>query len=187
MKVLFLGNIGSPIVDLIKSSGDEVVITSRPLNLTFLNEHDPEFIVSSGYPHRVSKETIEFVQGKIINLHISYLPWNRGADPDFWSLIDNTPKGVTIHYMDETFDTGDIIIQSEVRVEDSDTLATYHERLRAKVVLLFEENWSAIRLGTCERSAQGNGGTYHRSVDKNQYIHLLSNGSQTRVVDILNH
>ncbi|MBL4577609.1 MAG: hypothetical protein JKX74_04000, partial [Flavobacteriales bacterium] len=81
MNVLFLGNIGSPIVDLIQSSGDEVVITSRSLNLTFLNEHDPEFIVSSGYPHLVSKETIEFVHGKIINLHISYLPWNRGADP----------------------------------------------------------------------------------------------------------
>ncbi|MCL0081308.1 hypothetical protein M1N64_03665 [Peptococcaceae bacterium] len=46
-------------------------------------------------------------QGRAINLHISFLPWNRGADPNFWSFIENAPVGVSIHYLDEGIDTGD--------------------------------------------------------------------------------
>ena len=47
-------------------------------------------------------------------MHISYLPYNRGFYLNFWSFIDNTKKGVTIHYIDEGIDTGDIIFQKEV-------------------------------------------------------------------------
>ena len=44
---------------------------------------------------------------------MSYLPWNRGADPNFWSILEDTPKGVTIHIMDESIDTGDILYQKD--------------------------------------------------------------------------
>lgn len=47
-----------------------------------------------------------------MNLHISYLPWNKGADPNFWSCIDGTPAGVTLHHIDAGVDTGDIIAQA---------------------------------------------------------------------------
>ena len=184
--MIFLGNIGSPIVDLIKSCGDEVSVTSQSLSERFLNEYNPEYIVSYGFPHIVPPEVIQCVNGKIINLHISYLPWNKGSDPDFWSLIDNTPKGVTIHYMDANLDTGDIIVQSKVNVDVSDTLAAYYDKLHLAVVDLFSENWISIREGNCDRIPQKGKGTYHRSVDKSRFLHVLKNGSNTLVADILN-
>jgi len=186
MAVLFLGNIGSPIIEIIESDGSDVVVTSQVLDLKFMNEHKPEFVVSYGFPHIVAPEVIDFVRGSIINLHISYLPWNRGSDPDFWSLVDDTPKGVTIHYMDDALDTGDMIVQLEVMPDMEDTLATYHEKLHSSIIGLFRENWPSIRNGTCPRVPQGGGGSYHRSVDKNNCIHLLSNGPDTPVGEIIN-
>ena len=183
--MVFLGNIGSEIIDIIRSAEDEVFVTSQIVNTNTLNEYGAEFIVSYGYPHIVTPEVIEHIHGKIINLHISYLPWNRGSDPDFWSLVDDTPKGVTIHYMDATLDTGDIIIQSTVEVDDDDTLGSYYEKLHSEIIALFKEHWKAIRTGACNRTPQKQGGTYHRSTDKSEYVHLLSKGADTKVLDII--
>jgi len=186
MAVLFLGNIGSPIIEILKSHGSDVVVTSQPLDLKFMNEHLPEFVVSYGFPHIVSPEVIGHARGNIINLHISYLPWNRGADPDFWSLVDDTPKGVTIHYMAAALDAGDTIVQREVVLDDDETLGTYYEKLHNSLIELFRENWASIQNGTCPRVPQGGGGSYHRSVDKSKCIHLLSDGPDTPVRKILN-
>ena len=53
---------------------------------------------------------------RVVNLHIAYLPYNRGADPNLWSVLEDTPAGVSIHYVDEGVDTGDIIAQRRARV-----------------------------------------------------------------------
>ena len=53
----------------------------------------------------------------IVNLHISYLPWNRGAHPNFWSFFDATPTGVSIHLIDKGIDTGPIIVQKKVKLD----------------------------------------------------------------------
>ena len=185
MKVVFLGNIGSEIIDIIRSAEDEVFVTSQIVNTNTLNEYGAEFIVSYGYPHIVTPEVIEHVHGKIINLHISYLPWNRGSDPDFWSLVDDTPKGVTIHYMDGTLDTGDIIAQQEVAMVVDETLAEYCSRLHKAVFALFAEHWDRIKAGA-KGTAQVGEGSYHRSVDKAEFLHLLPNGTDTLISTILN-
>ena len=53
-------------------------------------------------------------KNNIINLHISYLPYNRGAHPNFWSFVENTPSGVSIHQVDSGIDTGKIVIQKQI-------------------------------------------------------------------------
>ena len=47
----------------------------------------------------------------ILNLHISYLPFNKGTHPNFWSFAENTPSGVTIHKINKKIDSGNIIYQ----------------------------------------------------------------------------
>src|SRR5271157_696901 len=64
-----------------------------------------------------------------INLHPSYLPYNRGAYPNVWSIVDQTPAGVTLHYVDEGIDTGDIIRQKKVPVLGTDTGETLYHKL----------------------------------------------------------
>ena len=66
-------------------------------------------------------------------MHISLLPWNRGYHPNIWSFLEDTPKGVTIHYINEGIDTGDIIVQKEIVIdEDKETLKSSYEILHEK-------------------------------------------------------
>ncbi len=126
---------------------------------------DFDWLISYGYRHILKKEILDLFPDRAINLHISYLPWNRGADPNLWSFLEDTPKGVTIHYMDEGLDTGDIIYQQEVEMDEDDTLATSYQKLSDAIEGLFIEKWESILSGDCPRIPQGQG-SYHRSSDK---------------------
>ena len=61
-----------------------------------------------------------FPQG-VINLHPAYVPYNRGAFTNVWSIVDDTPAGATLHYIDTGVDTGDMIAQRRVSIEPVDT------------------------------------------------------------------
>ncbi len=77
-------------------------------------------VISYGYRHILKRNLIEGFEFPVFNLHISYLPYNRGAHPNFWSFYDNTPSGVTIHLIDSGVDTGPIVKQRYVNFNDSD-------------------------------------------------------------------
>jgi methionyl-tRNA formyltransferase len=95
--------------------------------------------------------------------------------------VDGTPKGVTIHYLDEGVDTGDLIAQREVTFGPGETLKSTYERLQAEIQALFREQWSAIRTGACPRIPQQGEGTTHRVKDKEPLAHLLTEGHDTLV------
>jgi methionyl-tRNA formyltransferase len=94
MRILLLSPYPERIIDTFCDEGDEVTIRTASVTKT-----DADFIVSYGYRYMLRRPIIGTVPA--INLHISYLPWNRGADSNLWSWIDGTPKGVTIHDIDE--------------------------------------------------------------------------------------
>ena len=77
-------------------------------------------VISYGYRHILKQSTIDGFECPVFNLHISYLPYNRGAHPNFWSFYDNTPSGVTIHLIDSGIDTGPIVKQKYVNFKESD-------------------------------------------------------------------
>jgi methionyl-tRNA formyltransferase len=102
----------------------------------------------------------------VVNLHPSLLPYNRGQYPNVWSIVEGTPAGVTLHYMDEGIDTGDVIAQREVAVAPTDTGATLYQRLEEQGLELFRETWPMIVAGTASRRAQQSASaTYHRTND----------------------
>ena len=79
-----------------------------------------DLVISFGYRHILSKEVIGSGNAPMVNLHSSYLPWNRGAHPNFWSFYDDTPSGVSIHLIDEGVDTGPILYQKYVDISGED-------------------------------------------------------------------
>lgn len=106
-----------------------------------------------------------FPQG-CINIHPALLPYNRGAYTNVWPIIEDTPAGVTIHYVDESVDTGDIIAQREVDVLSTDTGETLYRRLEQASIALFRDEWANIRLGNVKREKQDRKeGTHHRVKD----------------------
>lgn len=126
---------------------------------------------------------INLFNGNAINLHISYLPYNRGADPNFWSFVENSKKGVTIHLLDKGLDTGDIIVQKEIKFDKDETLASSYKKLNLEIQNLFIKNWDLIKTKSYTPKKQS-GGTYHRSKDKDRYFSLLPDGWDTKISDL---
>lgn len=170
MKILFLGYAGSPLIDFLKNEGDEVIVYEDKINASHIIEKRIDFVVSYGYRHMIKKDVLEILPGKVINLHISYLPYNKGADPNFWSFLEDTAKGVTIHTVDEGLDTGEIVIQDLVELFDTDTLRTTYEILQNSIQKLFKENWNNIKTQKIDLKRQIEKGTYHKAKEKEQYI-----------------
>lgn len=71
-----------------------------------------ELILVGSWSEKFSIETIELTKYGTINCHPSLLPLHRGANPYFWQIYSgDTRAGVTFHYMDENFDSGEILMQ----------------------------------------------------------------------------
>ncbi len=170
MKVLFLGYSNSPLIDFLRNQGEDVIIYDEKIGSDFILENKIEFIVSYGYRHLIRKEILDVLPGKVINLHIAYLPFNKGADPNFWSFIDGTEKGVTIHLVDEGLDTGDIILQETVELSNKENLKTTYGILRNAVEKLFVIHWQEIKSQKISSQKQMGVGTYHKGDDKDKFI-----------------
>lgn len=172
MRILILGYTPSPLEEAIILSGCSVASSNAPLDDQILSQSD--FIISYGYRHIIKQNVLDRFPSRIINLHVSYLPWNRGADPNLWSFLEDTPKGITIHYMDAGIDTGDIIHQEEVEMGSNETLGTSYAKLQDAMLEAFKRIWPSIMNGTAGRHPQKGKGTYHRLADKAPYAHLWS-------------
>lgn len=86
--------------------------------------------LSAGYRHKLSPEERACFPDGMLNLHTSYLPWNRGAYPNVWPILDGSPAGVTLHWVDDGWDTGPIVAQKLVTAEPWDTAKTLYDKLR---------------------------------------------------------
>ncbi len=181
MSVLFLGPPDSLVLDFLKSTEADVAQTLDPLDEMFFDRTPADFLVAHGYRHIIRQNVLDRFPRRAVNLHIAYLPWNRGADPNLWSFIEKTPKGVSIHYLDAGVDTGDIIAQKLVEFEAGETLRTSYARLQAEIAQLFAEHWSRIRAGTCHAVKQTGAGSFHRVADRERVAHLLARGWDTPI------
>lgn len=167
MTILFLGPQNSPLLKWLVEQGETVVQTTDIITPTFVQQNNIDFLISYGYRYILKKDILDRFPNRAINLHISYLPWNRGADPNLWSFVENTPKGVTIHYLDEGIDTGDIIAQRQVTFEfTGETLATTYQKLQLEIQKLFKVCWPQIKIGVCSRMKQLGCGTFHAVKDR---------------------
>ncbi|MEP9411504.1 MAG: UDP-4-amino-4,6-dideoxy-N-acetyl-beta-L-altrosamine N-acetyltransferase [Candidatus Brocadia sp.] len=160
MRILFLGgNLARTLTDWLVEQGDDVIYREDKVIINDIKQINPDFIISYNYKHIIPKEIIDYVNGKAINLHISYLPYNRGSYPNVWSFLEDTPKGVTIHYINEGIDTGDVIVQKEVFInEEKETLKSSYEILHREIQELFKENWEKIKTGAIKPKKQTGGG-----------------------------
>jgi methionyl-tRNA formyltransferase len=103
---------------------------SHPDVLDVLRKWDPDLIVVAAYGKILRKDVLEFPRFKCVNVHASLLPKWRGASPIHSAILSGDQKtGVTIMKMDEGIDTGDILTQKEIQIEDNDTTETLTEKL----------------------------------------------------------
>ena len=73
----------------------------------------------------------------VINLHPSYLPYCRGKDPNFWSIVDEVEFGVSIHKVTPGIDDGPIIFQKKIKKSWVDNGQTLYNKAKMEIVKLF--------------------------------------------------
>jgi methionyl-tRNA formyltransferase len=123
---------------------------------TWLRKHCPDLLVVYSMSHLLGAELMGVSKLGVINLHPSYLPSYRGPSPDFWHFyhVELNP-GVTVHYIDENEDTGDIVLQGRIEIPLGTTRHEYVERLiHGLGVDLLVQAIDSIAAGTAQRRKQ---------------------------------
>lgn len=120
-----------------------------------ITQLEPDLIITCAYGQILPKELLQVPRLGCINVHASLLPKLRGGAPIHHAIIDGYKKtGVTIMYMNERMDEGDIISQRELEILDTDTTETLHDKLSILGRDLLLETLPSIILGTNSRTKQ---------------------------------
>ena len=161
MRILFLGynQNQTSIINQLKLNNCYLDHTDQPI-LNHVGKYD--LIICYGYKHIISENLLKKIKCFILNLHISYLPYNKGAHPNFWSFYDDTPAGVTIHLVDKGVDTGPILYQKRVIFNDKEvTFEQTYDKLKKEIEKLFIENISEILLKKWKAKPKKGDGSRH--------------------------
>jgi len=136
--------------------------------MKLLDELSPELIVVVAYGKILPPEVINYPKYGCINAHVSLLPKYRGAAPMQRAIMEGEKEtGVTVMYMDEGLDTGDIISMESFKIEDDDDFESVHDKSAALGASMLCRVIDSIADGTVTRRAQDNSlATYAKKVEK---------------------
>ena len=139
---------------------------SDPAFLHELAVAKPRLGVLAWWPHILKGPLVTIPALGWLNLHPGYLPYNRGKHPNFWCLVDETPCGAALHFVDPGVDTGPVIARARIETCWEDTGETAHRKCRELAVQLFKDNFDAVIKGSAKPMPQAMGdGTVHRAAD----------------------
>lgn len=123
-----------------------------------ISKHADAIFINCGFDYILPLEVLK--QVKVLNLHPSFLPLNRGCHHSFWAIMDGTLGGATMHWMDAGIDTGNIVTQCAFKI-GSDANAEEVQYVSNKLCLsLLHDHILDVFHGLCEEREQGDG-TYH--------------------------
>lgn len=126
----------------------------EPAGVALLRELRLDAVVGIHFPYVVPREVLDVPRLGVLNLHPAFLPYNRGWHTPTWALLEGTPIGATLHFMDAGIDTGDLVHQRELPVLPGDTADTLYHRLKRLELDVFREAWPSLADGTFRRTPQ---------------------------------
>ncbi len=145
-------------------------------------EKSPDIIITCAYGQIVPKEVLDYPKYGCINIHASLLPKYRGASPIQSAIINGEKQtGITLMYMDEGLDTGDIIKEEIIDIDNNDNLETLSNKLKMLGAKMIIENLSSIIDGTCERIKQNDKDASYVGLIKREDEHLDFNDSAINI------
>ncbi|MDM5327993.1 methionyl-tRNA formyltransferase [Neobacillus sp. CF12] len=118
---------------------------------------NPDLIITAAFGQILPKEILEAPAHRCINVHASLLPELRGGAPIHYALIQGKKKtGITIMYMVEKLDAGDILTQVEVEITEEDNVGSLHNKLSAAGAALLSETLPKLLEGKLTPIPQNN-------------------------------
>jgi methionyl-tRNA formyltransferase len=169
--------------------GFEVIVSPEPYEDNLADNFSPDIILSSGYDRLLRPETVQKYSQRIINLHAAYLPWARGIGTTLFATMLRYPYGVSIHFINEGLDTGNLISRKLVQPGPKDTLRTLYSKLLSATEELFFESFPKIVHGQTDGVPQEQLGEINTNRSRLQFESLLDvcpNGYDTLISDLEN-
>ena len=164
-KIIFLGYTSTETRLINELEKRKCVVHAYNKKISINEVFNSNLIISFGYRYILDSEFINNCGCPIVNLHISYLPFNRGAHPNFWSFYDDTPSGVSIHLIDEGIDSGPILFQKKIEFTNEVTFLETYKTLFFELENLFIYNIEEIIQRKWTERKQINKGTFHSVKD----------------------
>jgi methionyl-tRNA formyltransferase len=128
----------------------------------------PEVIVVMAYGQILPRAVLEIPERACLNLHASLLPRHRGAAPIQAAIIEGDQEtGITVMYMDEGLDTGDVMLQERIGIAPNETGGSLHDRLAGIAPTALEKALRHLQAGTAPRMPQDAiGATYAPKLER---------------------
>ena len=127
----------------------------EPNAVDFITSWDPDLIIVVSYGQIIPSKILQLPPAGCINIHASLLPRYRGAAPIQRCLMNGDAKtGITTMFMDEGLDTGDILLQEEVAINDETTYGELHDLLAHTGANLIIATINKLKQGSLIRTKQ---------------------------------
>lgn len=123
----------------------EYILTGKafrsPAGMELLRSLNLDYIIGVHFPYIVPAGVLSIPSRGVLNLHPAFLPFNRGWHTPSWAILEDTPIGATLHFMDEGVDTGDIVYQQQLQISPGDTADSLYRRLKKLEFETFVTAW----------------------------------------------
>ena len=136
-------------LDLVLLTSDNLKTSSVINSLKTL-----DYFILAWWPHIIKNPLLSLPKKGIINFHPSLLPYNRGKHYNFWTIVEGSPFGVSLQFIDNTIDGGDIIFQKTMSKDWTDTGRSLYFKAQTAMLELFIDSYHKIRNGNYERKKQ---------------------------------
>ena len=131
---------------------------NHPLMVEKIRRLEPDILFSFHYRALLKAPILNIPKSGCFNLHGSLLPKYRGRSPINWAIINGEREtGVTLHYMTERPDDGDIVCQMKVPIGPEDTARVLNRRLVEAAGIMLDEYLPQIERGCAPRIPQDHG------------------------------
>jgi methionyl-tRNA formyltransferase len=121
-----------------------------------------DFGILAWWPYILHEPLLAVPKQGWINTHPSLLPYGRGKNFNFWTIVEEAPFGVSLHWVDSGLDNGDLIAQQQIPYDWTDTGESLYSKALTGMPRIFKENYKLIREGKAPRLVQDlNFGSIH--------------------------
>ena len=128
---------------------------NSPATVEALRALKPDLLVSIYFSRRIKRAALEVPRVGAINVHPALLPKHRGPTPSFWTIANGEDRtAVTVHWIDEGLDTGDIIVQRELMLPVDATVSQVAGMVAMPGAKALIEAVRLIEAGRAPRTAQ---------------------------------
>ena len=161
-----------------------VICKNKIIKISDLRNVD--LVITFNYRHILKKNILKKLKRPAINLYISYLPFNKGCHPNFWSFVENSPKGVTIHEINEGVDTGPIIYRKKIffniNKKKNDDFFKTNKILLFEIQKLFNKKVNQILSNKYTKKKHKKNGSFHY---RNDLPNFMKNNWKIKIKKLL--